>query len=100
MEVGDAQDIVDIYIKNLARLLQKFPDIRDNALEFFSKWRTIKCNKFVKKEIIFSEKDTSNAAFIGVYMKRGQTDQYLAYKVCKNAFKLAPDIYVVHESQS
>ena len=57
-------------------------------------------NKFTKKEILFSEKGSSSAPFVGVYQKRTKSELYLCYKVCKNAFKLAPDIYVVQEVQS
>lgn len=43
---------------------------------------------------------TSSANFFGVYLKKGKETIYICYKYIKNAFKLAPDIYVVHESKS
>ena len=57
-------------------------------------------NKFTKKEILFSEKGSSSATFVGVYQKRTKNELYLCYKVCKNAFQLAPDIYVVQEVEN
>ncbi len=33
-------------------------------------------------------------------MRRTKKELYIAYKVVKNAFKLAPDIYIIHESSS
>lgn len=68
--------------------------------KFLGKWKSIKQNKFVKKEILFTEHGRSEACFVGVYQKRTAKELYLCYKVCKNAFKLAPDIYVVHETES
>lgn len=93
VEINEAQEIVDIYIENLKDLLPT--KIFEHCRKFLSKWKAIRMNKFTKKEILFSEKGVSNATFVGVYQKRTKSELYLCYKVCKNAFKLAPDIYVV-----
>ncbi len=50
-------------------------------------------------ETLFSE-NTSNACFVGAYLKRTDKELYICYKIVKNAFRLAPDIYVVHETES
>lgn len=60
----------------------------------------MKIDKFKKLEIMFSDNTTSNASFVGAYFKRTKQELYLCYKVVKHAFKLAPDIYVVHETES
>ena len=43
---------------------------------------------------------TSSACFFGVYFKKGVKGMYICYKFIRNAFRLAPDIYVLHESES
>jgi hypothetical protein len=69
-------------------------------MKFFSKWNTYKVDKFKKMEILFSDNITSNASFMGAYFKRTKKEVYLCYKVVRQAFQLAPDIYIVHECES
>lgn len=100
VKIEKAQKVVDIYRRNLTDLLKGAPELNKHVQEFFAMWQDIKKHRFVKKEILFDMNKMNKACFMGVYMKRGNTELYLCYKVCKNAFKLAPDIYVVHQSES
>lgn len=54
----------------------------------------------VKQEILYDMNSTSSACFFGIYFKKGVKGLYVCYKFIKNAFKLAPDIYVLHESET
>ena len=70
------------------------------ASKFLDKWKVIPQFKMIKQEILFDMNSTSSACFFGVYFKKGEKNMYICYKFIKNAFQLAPDIYVLHESES
>lgn len=97
-ELEYAQEMVESFLDNLKMLLS--PSHFEFIDKFFRDWKKARLRNFNKMEILFSTNTTSNAAFIGAYYKRTEKEIYLCYKVVKNAFKLAPDIYVVTETES
>jgi hypothetical protein len=74
--------------------------ILDYCVKFFGKWKSMTIFKFHKKEILFDYNSSSSACFAGVYFRAKGDKVFVAYKFIKNAFKLAKDIYVVHETES
>lgn len=63
-------------------------------------WEDLHMHKFVKKQILFSRQDSSYASFVSVYFKRLKNRLYIGYIFAKNAFELAPDLYVVQKVES
>ena len=98
VELQYINEFVQQYLTSLQAILT--PKINEAIKIFFGGIKKARIDKFKKMEILFSTNATSNACFIGAYFKRTKTECYLCYKVVKNAFKLAPDIYVVHVTES